>query len=492
MDSKFGEVALTFDDVSLVPAYSEVVPSEVDTRTRLTRRIELNVPICSAAMDTVTDGNLAIAMARAGGIGIIHRNKGIEHQVSEIDKVKRSESGMITDPITLQPDATLRQAFDVMERYHIGGIPITEPDGKLVGMLTNRDVKYQTELDRSVSEVMTSENLTTAPLGTTLTQAKVALHQARREKLPIVDDDFRLRGLITIKDIDKITQFPHACKDENGRLRVGSAIGTATTPEDVQRLIDAGVDALVVDTAHGHSANVIEAARKLRKIYPELNLVAGNVVTAEATLALIEAGVDAVKVGVGPGSICTTRIVAGVGIPQLSAIYECAQVAERHGIPIIADGGIRYSGDVAKAIAAGASSVMVGSLLAGTDESPGEKVIFQGRSFKLYRAMGSLSAMSERASAGRERYFQSDQDDQEKLVPEGIEGRVPYKGKLGDLVYQLVGGLRSSMGYCGAPDIEAMRTKTRFVRVTNAGVRESHPHDIGITEEAPNYSPPDV
>ncbi len=490
MDSKFGKVGLTFDDVSLVPAYSEVIPSEVDTRTHLTNRIELNIPICSAAMDTVTDAKLAIAIAREGGIGIIHRNWGIKYQISEVDKVKRSESGMITNPITLSSTATIREALNVMSRYRIGGIPITEADGKLVGMLTNRDVKYQKELDRPVSEVMTSENLITAHLGTTLEQAKGILHNGRKEKLPIVDEAFKLKGLITIKDIDKIAQYPNACKDNKGRLRVGAAIGTSTSPEEVDQLIDAGVDVLIIDTAHGHSYGVIEATRKIRKLHPDLNLIAGNVVTAEATRALIDAGADAVKVGVGPGSICTTRVVAGVGIPQVTAIYACAQEAARDGITIIADGGIRYSGDIAKAIAAGANCVMVGSLLAGTEESPGETVIYQGRSFKIYRAMGSLSAMSERASAGRERYFQENQENQEKLVPEGIEGRVPYKGTLGDLVFQLVGGLRASMGYCGAPDIETMRTETCFVRVTNAGVRESHPHDVTITEEAPNYSPP--
>jgi IMP dehydrogenase len=484
MSSKFEKEGLTFDDVLLIPAKSDVLPSEVDTSTRLTSNIGLNVPICSAAMDTVTESALAIAMAREGGIGIIHRNCTLEEQVSEVDKVKRSESGMIVDPITLPPDTPIKEALALMQKYRISGIPITE-HGRLVGILTNRDLRYQSDFEIPVRAVMTKHNLITASEGITLEKAKEILHQNRIEKLPVVDEKFTLRGLITIKDIDKIIQYPNACKDEKGRLRVGAAIGASSSIEEVAALIDADVDVLVIDTAHGHSRKVIEAAKKIKARYNRVALVVGNVATAEGTRDLIGAGADAVKVGIGPSSICTTRVIAGIGVPQLTAIYECAQEADKYGIPVIADGGIRYSGDITKAIAAGASSVMIGSLFAGTDESPGETVIYQGRTFKTYRGMGSMDAMKKRA--GRERYFQGENVGA-KLVPEGLEGRVPYKGKLKDFMYQLVGGLRAGMGYCGARNIEQLRTESKFIRITAGGLRESHPHDVTITEEAPNYS----
>ncbi len=487
--TKFEKEGLSFDDVLLVPAESDVLPSEVDTSTRLTRNIRLNIPICSAAMDTVTESRLAIALAREGGIGIIHRNCTIEEQVSEVDKVKRSESGMIVKPITLPPNATVAEALELMSKYRISGVPITEDggvNGKLLGIITNRDVRFLERTDQPVSEVMTKENLITAREGVTLEEAKRILHLNRIEKLPVVDEGFRLKGLITIKDIDKLMKYPNACKDEKGRLRVGAAIGASANLEEVAALVEAGVDVLVIDTAHGHSKRVIRATEKIKAAYENVDLIVGNVATAEATRALIEAGADAVKVGVGPGSVCTTRVVAGVGVPQITAISECAEEADKYDIPVIADGGIRYSGDIVKAIAAGASSVMIGSLFAGTEEAPGEEVIYQGRRFKVYRGMGSLAAMKERG--GRERYLQGGVDTS-KLVPEGIEGRVPYKGKLSDFVYQLVGGLRAGMGYCGANNIEELRTKTKFIRITWGGLRESHPHDIVITEEAPNYSP---
>ena len=487
--TKFEKKGLSFDDVLLVPAESDVLPSEVDTSTRLTRNIRLNIPICSAAMDTVTESRLAIALAREGGIGIIHRNCTIEEQVSEVDKVKRSESGMIVKPITLPPNATVAEALELMSKYRISGVPITEDggvNGKLLGIITNRDVRFLERTDQPVSEVMTKENLITAREGVTLEEAKRILHLNRIEKLPVVDEGFRLKGLITIKDIDKLMKYPNACKDEKGRLRVGAAIGASANLEEVAALVEAGVDVLVIDTAHGHSKRVIRATEKIKAAYENVDLIVGNVATAEATRALIEAGADAVKVGVGPGSVCTTRVVAGVGVPQITAISECAEEADKYDIPVIADGGIRYSGDIVKAIAAGASSVMIGSLFAGTEEAPGEEVIYQGRRFKVYRGMGSLAAMKERG--GRERYLQGGVDTS-KLVPEGIEGRVPYKGKLSDFVYQLVGGLRAGMGYCGANNIEELRTKTKFIRITWGGLRESHPHDIVITEEAPNYSP---
>jgi IMP dehydrogenase len=486
MHPKFSKIGLTFDDVLLIPAESNVLPNKVDTSTWLTRHIRLNIPICSAAMDTVTESALAIAIAREGGLGIIHRNCSIEQQVHEVDVVKRSESGMITDPYTLTPDKTVRDALEVTARYRIGGIPIVTKEGYLVGMITNRDLKYEEDLDLPVTELMTpSEQLVTASPGITLEKAKQILHQIRKEKLPIVDENFRLCGLITIKDIDKVQQYPLACKDSSGRLRVGAAIGPSSNMEEVGMLVDAAVDVLVIDTAHGHSKNVIQATQRIKLEFPDVELIAGNVATTEATRRLIDAGADAIKVGIGPGSICTTRVISGIGVPQITAIYDCAQEADRDGIPVIADGGIRYSGDIAKAIGAGANSVMIGSLFAGTEESPGETVIFQGRTFKVYRGMGSLTAMKERGA--RERYFQGEQI-LSKLVPEGIEGRVPYKGKLSDFVYQLVGGLRTAMGYCGAPNIETLRTESQFIRMSSSGYRESHPHDIAITEEAPNYS----
>ncbi len=485
MNDKFGKIGLSFDDVLIIPQRSDVLPNQVGTSTRLTRNIRLNIPICSAPMDTVTDSTLAIAIAREGGIGFIHRNFSIDEQAGEIDRVKRSESGMIEDPITLPPDRPIRDALELMERYHISGIPITQ-HGRLLGIITNRDLKYPENLDQPIRELMTSEGLLTASEGTTLEEAKKILHESRKEKLPIVDEQFMLRGLITIKDIDKVALYPSACKDPLGRLRVGAAIGASGNLGEIERLIEADVDVLVMDTAHAHTSRVLAATEKIKAKHSDINLIVGNVATVAATHDLIAAGADAVKVGIGPGSICTTRIISGVGVPQITAIYECAQEADKYGIPIIADGGIRYSGDIVKAIAAGTSCVMIGSLFAGTEESPGETIIYQGRSFKVYRAMGSVSAM--KARGGRERYLQQEEDT-EKLVPEGIEGRVPHKGKLSDLTYQLIGGLRSGMGYCGAKDIETLRTTSQFNRITSGGLRESHPHDITITEEAPNYSP---
>ena len=483
---KFAKEGLTFDDVLLIPAESNVLPPEVDTSTQLTRNLRLNIPICSAPMDTVTESTLAIAIAREGGIGIIHYNCPIDEQVSEVDRVKRSESGMITAPITLTEDKTIRDALEITERYHIGGVPIVTSDGLLVGLITNRDLKYEENLNLPVTARMTPrEKLITASPGVTLDKAKQVLHRSRKEKLPIVDSDYRLCGLITIKDIDKVQMFPHACKDEAGRLRVGAAIVPSTSQEDVESLVKAGVDVLVLDTAHGHSKNVVRSTEYIKSAFPNVELVAGNVVTPEGTRSLIDAGADAVKVGVGPGSICTTRVIAGVSIPQITAIYDCAQEADKSGVPIIADGGIRYSGDIAKAIGAGASSVMIGSLLAGTDESPGATVIYQGRTYKIHRGMGSLSALRKRTDALGERL---NEEEVSKLVPRGIEGRVPHKGKLSNFVYQLVGGIRSAMGYCGTPDIETLRRDSQFVRMSSSGYRESHPHDIDITEEAPNYT----
>ncbi|MGE5592071.1 MAG: IMP dehydrogenase [Betaproteobacteria bacterium] len=480
-DDKFGHVALTFDDVLLEPTYSEVMPGEVDVSTRLTAKIRLNIPLASAAMDTVTEARLAIAMAREGGIGVIHKNMSIERQAGEVDKVKRSEHGIIVDPIFLEPHNLIRDALEIMERYHISGVPITK-NGKLVGILTNRDLRFETNYDQPIENVMTKENLVTAPVGTTLEEAKSILQRHKIEKLPIVDENFMLKGLITIKDILKAKQFPNAAKDERGRLRVGAAVGPAGALERAGALVDAGVDILVVDTAHGHSRSVLETVKALKANFKNVDVAAGNVGTAEGARALIEAGADAIKVGIGPGSICTTRVVAGIGVPQVTAIFECARVARDHGIPVIADGGIKYSGDITKAIAAGADVVMIGRLFAGTEESPGERVIYKGRSFKVYRGMGSVEAMKEGSS---DRYFQ---DATHKLVPEGIEGRVPYKGALADTVYQLVGGLRAGMGYCGARNIAELQRNTRFIRMTGAGLRESHPHDIVITREAPNYS----
>lgn len=483
---KFAKEGLTFDDVLLIPAESSMLPDDVDTSTQFTRNLRLNIPICSAPMDTVTESTLAIAIAREGGIGIIHYNCSIEEQVSEVDRVKRSESGMINDPITLTPDKTIRDALDISSRYRIGGVPIVGEGGYLVGLITNRDLKYEDNLDLPVTARMTpADKLITASPGVTLEHAKKVLHQSRKEKLPIVDSDFRLCGLITIKDIDKVQMFPQACKDAEGRLRVGAAVTPSTPLENVGMLIDAGVDVLVLDTAHGHSKNVIRSTEYIKSEFPNMELAAGNVVTPEATRSLIDAGADSIKVGVGPGSICTTRIIAGVSIPQITAIYDCAMEADKAGVPIIADGGIRYSGDIAKAIGAGASSVMIGSLLAGTDESPGSTVIYQGRTYKIHRGMGSLGALRKRGDAIGE---QVSDEEMAKLVPRGIEGRVPHKGKLSNYVYQLVGGIRSAMGYCGTPDIESLRRDVQFVRMSSSGYRESHPHDIDITEEAPNYT----
>ena len=476
--------ALTFDDVLLVPGHSNVHPGDTDVATRLTRNIALQVPLVSAAMDTVTEARLAIAVAREGGVGVIHKNMSIDRQAQEVDRVKRSESGMILKPITLGPAASLRDAHGLMARFSISGVPIVEPDGTLVGIITNRDLQFEADLDRPVSALMTSEGLVTAPEGTTLSEAERILHRHRIEKLPVVDGQGRLRGLITVKDIFKRRQFPNACKDEHGRLRVGAAVGAG--PEDMDRaraLVASGVDFLVIDTAHGHAQGVLQAVERTREAFPNQDLVAGNVGTAEGAAALIERGADAVKVGVGPGSICTTRVVTGVGLPQLSAVMDAVDGAAGRA-PVIADGGIRYSGDVVKALAAGAESVMMGSLLAGTEESPGESFLLEGRRFKTVRGMGSLEAMQEGSA---DRYFQEGRD-RRKLVPEGIEGRVAYKGPVGDTVFQLTGGLRSGMGYCGAHNLAELRARARFVRVTSGGLRESHPHDVAITREAPNYS----
>ena len=487
-DQKFALEGLTFDDVLIIPAASSVLPRDVSTSTRLTRTISINIPVLSAAMDTVTEGRLAIALAREGGIGIIHRNLSIEDQSQEVDKVKRSESGMITDPITLEPHQPLSEALAVMKRFHISGIPITE-NGKLVGILTNRDMRFETNVARPISELMTSERLVTVPVGTTLEEARDSLHRYKIEKLPVVDEHGMLKGLITMKDIQKKILYPNAAKDEFGRLRVGAGIGVGPDTEDrCAALIEEGVDVLIVDTSHAHSHMVIERVAQIKERFgKQVQIMAGNVVTGAATEALIQAGVDGVKVGIGPGAICTTRIIAGVGMPQITAVYECAQVARKYGVPVVADGGIQYSGDIAKAIAAGADTVMLGSLLAGVDESPGELIISQGERFKDYRGMGSVGAMKQR-SFSKDRYFQSDITDESRVIAEGIEARVSYKGMLGPLVYQLVGGLRQSMGYAGCATIAEMQEKTQFVRITGAGLRESHPHDVQITKEAPNYS----
>ncbi|NLY53977.1 MAG: IMP dehydrogenase [Firmicutes bacterium] len=480
---KFGQEGLTFDDVLLVPAYSEVLPADVDTATQLTKRIRLNIPILSAGMDTVTEARLAIAIAREGGLGVIHKNMTIEQQASEVDRVKRSEHGVITDPISLTKDHTIYDAMKLMERYHISGVPIVE-NGYLIGIITNRDIRFETDLNRPIYEAMTKDNLVTAPVGTTLEEAKSILRAHKIEKLPLVDSDFRLRGLITIKDIEKARQFPQATKDEKGRLRVGAAVGVGKgSMERAEALVQAGVDVLVIDTAHGHSAGVLRAVKEMCDRFASngVEIIAGNVATAEATVALIEAGASAVKVGIGPGSICTTRVVAGIGVPQVTAIYDCARAAKPYGVPIIADGGIKYSGDITKAIASGANAVMLGNLLAGTEESPGETEIYQGRTYKVYRGMGSLGAMEK---GSKDRYFQ---ENSKKLVPEGIEGRVPYRGPLSETIYQLVGGLRAGMGYCGAKDVPALQ-QARFIRITGAGLREGHPHDVTITKEAPNYT----
>lgn len=476
---------LTFDDVLLVPAYSEVLPNETDVSTQFTRKIRLQIPLCSSAMDTVTEASLAIALAQQGGIGVIHKNLPIEHQAEEVDKVKRSESGMIVDPVTIRPDRPVSEALGVMEHYKISGVPVVDEDGHLVGIITNRDLRFETRFDIPVSEVMTPQPLVTVPVGTTLDQAKVVLQKHRIEKLLVIDDDKHLKGLITVKDIQKAIKYPTAAKDELGRLRVAAAIGaTGDFEERADALVNARVDCIVVDTAHGHSIRVIEAVRKIKSKYEDVQVVAGNVATYDGTKALIDAGVDAVKVGIGPGSICTTRVVTGAGVPQITAITECVKAANDAGVPIISDGGIKYSGDVVKAIATGANSVMIGSLFAGTEEAPGEVILFQGRYFKTYRGMGSIGAMKE---GSKDRYAQEDTYIESKLVPEGIEGRVPYKGTLAEMVTQLVGGLRSGMGYTGCNTINDLHENAKFVRITSAGLRESHVHDVIITKEAPNY-----
>ena len=478
------KIGLTFDDVLLVPGLAEFHPREVDVTTFLTRNIRLNIPLISAAMDTVTESELAISLAREGGIGIIHKNLSIQRQAEEIDKVKRSEAGMIVNPITTRPDQTVGDALAVMTRYSISGIPVVL-DGKLVGILTNRDLRFHPSVDTKIADVMTKDNLITVPEGTTPEQAREILHKHRIEKLPIVDSQMNLKGMITFKDIMKKLRYPNACKDSGGRLRVGAAVGVGTEMiARAEAAVEAGVDILCLDSSHGHSVKVLESTRELKKRFPNTDLISGNVATKDGTQALIDAGADAVKVGIGPGAICTTRVISGGGVPQITAIMEAVEAAKAKGIPIIADGGVRYSGDICKALAAGAHCIMVGSLLAGTQESPGETILLEGRSFKVYRGMGSIGAMKDGA---KDRYFQEDQSDMSKLVPEGIEGRVAYKGKLSDLVFQLVGGLRSGMGLAGAKNIEALRTITKFIRVTAAGLRESHPHDVTISKEAPNY-----
>jgi IMP dehydrogenase len=483
--NKFVGEAITFDDVLLVPRRSRVLPRDADVTTRLSRNISLNIPFVSAAMDTVTEADLAVALAREGGIGILHKNMSIEAQAAQVDRVKRSESGMILDPVTMLPDQTVGDAVGLMSRYKISGIPITDKRGALIGIVTNRDLRFERDNARPVSSVMTAKNLVTAAVGTTLERAEEILQKHRIEKLPIVDKKGMLKGLITVKDMQKKKRHPNACKDSHGRLRVGAAVGV--TPDSVERveaLLGAGADVVIVDTAHGHSAGVLDAIRRIKKKFPECELIAGNVATAEAVQDLIKAGADGVKVGIGPGSICTTRIIAGVGVPQVTAIYDCSRAAARSKVPVIADGGVKQTGDIAKAIAAGADSVMMGNLFAGVDESPGEKVLFEGRSYKMYRGMGSLEAMKKGSS---DRYFQDVEEGLPKLVPEGIEGRVPYKGPLADTVFQLTGGLRAAMGYCGCATIGEMKEHAQFVKVSEAGNRESHPHDVSITKEPPNY-----
>lgn len=482
-ETKFAKEGLTFDDVLLIPRKSEVLPREVDISIRLSENIKLNIPLISAGMDTVTEAALAIAIAREGGIGIIHKNMSIAQQAEEVDRVKRSESGVITNPFSLTPDHHVYDAEELMGKYRISGVPIVDQDKKLVGILTNRDLRFVHDYSIKINEVMTRNDLVTAPVGTTLQEAEVILQKHKIEKLPLIDESNTLKGLITIKDIEKAIQFPNAAKDQQGRLLCGAAVGISKdTMDRAEALVQSGIDVLVVDSAHGHHINIIEAVRKLRATYPDLTIIAGNVATGDATRDLIEAGASVVKVGIGPGSICTTRVIAGIGVPQITAIYDCATVAREYNIPIIADGGIKYSGDITKAIASGASAIMIGSLFAGTAESPGETEIFQGRSFKVYRGMGSLGAMKE---GSKDRYFQENEN---KLVPEGIEGRVPYKGPLADTVHQLLGGLRSGMGYCGTSSLDELKNDTQFVRITGSGLRESHPHDVQITKEAPNYS----
>jgi IMP dehydrogenase len=478
------EERLTFDDVLLVPAFSEVLPKEVDVSTQLTRAIRLNIPLVSAAMDTVTESRTAISMAQEGGIGIIHRNMSVSDQAGEVDKVKKSESGMILNPITMDPEQKIYEALEIMKKYRISGVPITK-NGKLVGILTNRDLRFEKRLDEKISSVMTKEHLITVPVGTTLEASKEILHKNRIEKLLVVDEQNNLKGLITIKDIEKMRKYPYSSKDPLGRLRVGAAIGPGKDREErTEALIKTGVDVLVIDTAHGHSRDVLDAVRDTKENFPDCQLVGGNVATREGTLDLIKAGVDAVKVGVGPGSICTTRVIAGVGIPQLSAIIETSEVSERYEVPVIADGGIKFSGDITKAIAAGACAVMIGNLFAGADESPGEIVLYQGRSYKVYRGMGSIEAMKE---GSKDRYFQGDVESETKLVPEGIEGRVPYRGALSYCIQQLIGGMKAGMGYLGARDIQELQQKAKFIRITSSGLKESHVHDVIITKEAPNY-----
>jgi len=482
-EDKFSKEGFTFDDVLLVPRKSEVLPKEVDVTTRLSEHVKLNIPLISAGMDTVTEAPLAIAIAREGGIGIIHKNMSVEQQAEEVDRVKRSESGVITNPFSLHADNLVADAEKLMGKFRISGVPIVDKDNKLIGILTNRDLRFVHDYNTVIRDVMTSENLVTAPVGTTLQDAETILQKHKIEKLPLVDENNVLKGLITIKDIEKAIQFPNAAKDAQGRLLVGAAIGISKdTFERAEALVKAGVDVITVDSAHGHHINIVDAVRKLRELYPDLTIIAGNVATGEGTRDLIKAGASVVKVGIGPGSICTTRVIAGIGVPQITAIYDCATVAKEYGIPIIADGGIKYSGEITKAIAAGAHAVMLGSMFAGTEESPGESEIYQGRRFKAYRGMGSLAAMKQ---GSKDRYFQ---DDDKKLVPEGIEGRVAYKGPLADTIHQLIGGLRSGMGYCGTQNLEELRNDTQFIRITGAGLRESHPHDIQITKEAPNYS----
>ena len=481
-NDKFGKRGLTFDDVLLIPAESNVLPADVDLHTQLTKKITLNIPVMSAAMDTVTECRMAIALAREGGIGVIHKNMSIGQQAEQVDMVKRSENGVITDPFWLGPGHTLAEADELMAKFRISGVPICD-GGKLIGIITNRDMKFETDMNQLIDNVMTKDHLVTAPEGTTLDQAREILRRHKIEKLPIVDEQFHLKGLITIKDIEKAQVYPNSARDEKGRLMVGAAIGV--TPDVLDRvaaLVEAGADVLCLDSAHGHSRNILECVMRIKALYPDVQLVAGNVATAEGTRALIEAGADCVKIGIGPGSICTTRVVAGIGVPQVTAVFDAAQVAAEYGVPIIADGGIKYSGDIAKAIAAGGNVVMLGSLLAGCEESPGETEVYQGRQFKVYRGMGSLGAM---AKGSKDRYFQQDN---KKLVPEGVEGRVPYKGPVSETIYQMMGGLRSGMGYCGCGTIDELRTRAQFTQITAAGLKESHPHDIYITKEAPNYT----
>lgn len=485
-ENKFGKEGLTFDDVLLIPGKSEVLPRDVNVGTQLSEDVKLNIPLISAGMDTVTESALAIAIARQGGMGIIHKNMSIEKQAEEVDRVKRSESGVITNPFSLKPNHPVSEAENLMAKFRISGVPIVDDHNKLVGIITNRDMRFVHDYAASIGEVMTKEELVTAPVGTTLKEAEQILQRHKIEKLPLVDENNELKGLITIKDIEKAIQFPNAAKDKHGRLLCGAAVGVSKDTFDrAEALVKAGVDCIVIDTAHGHSKGVIDTVKEMRAKYPDLTLVAGNVATGQATRDLIEAGASAVKVGIGPGSICTTRVVAGIGVPQITAIYDCATAAREYNVPIIADGGIKYSGDIAKAIGAGASVVMVGSLFAGCEESPGESEIYQGRRFKVYRGMGSLGAMKE---GSKDRYFQEKENDDKKLVPEGIEGRVPYKGPLVDTVYQLIGGLRAGMGYCGTKTIQELHDNAQFIRITNAGLKESHPHDVQITKEAPNYS----